>query len=79
MTCLQKHWTDAEIDDEMIPVIRELNKLGLKTVSCCSGHNEEGKFKPLAQLCFESDNCSVFLNNGRVSINWRRFNKKENS
>ena len=28
---------DVEIDEEFIPVIKALNKVGLKTVECCQG------------------------------------------
>ena len=67
MAVFKKHGIDAEIDDEMVPVIGELNKLGLKTVSCCSGHD-----KKLAQLAFDAKDVDVFLANGILSINWRR-------
>jgi tRNA(Phe) wybutosine-synthesizing methylase Tyw3 len=29
----------GEIDKELIPLIKELNKLGLRTKSSCSGHD----------------------------------------
>ncbi len=28
----------GEIDEDMIPLIRALNQLGIKTTECCSGH-----------------------------------------
>ena len=30
-------WGTAEIDAEFVPVITELNKVGLKTRQCCQG------------------------------------------
>jgi len=30
-----------EIDAELIPLVRELNKVGLKTTQCCIGHKEK--------------------------------------
>ena len=29
---------NAYVDDELVPLIKEMNKLGLKTKYCCSGH-----------------------------------------
>ncbi len=63
----QKNGINAIIDDEMIPVIDELNKLGLKTISCCSGHG-----KGEAQLCFSIKKCSVLIQDELISINWKR-------
>ena len=68
----QKHGINAEIDDEMIPVIDELNKLGLKTISCCSGHPGEKRRKGRAQLAFDVKDCTVLLDGNCVSFNWIR-------
>ena len=39
-----KIFDDVEIDEEMIPVIKELNKIGLRTVECCQGgHTDDEK------------------------------------
>jgi len=67
MAVFEKHNINAEIDDEMIPVIDELNKLGLKTVSCCSGHDIK-----MAQLCFDAKDIQVLLSGKHLSINWHR-------
>jgi len=32
---------DDKIDKELIPLVKELNRIGLKTYGCCSGHNKE--------------------------------------
>lgn len=56
-----------DIDEEMIPVIKELNKLGLKTISCCSGHG-----KSEAQLAFSVKDCNVLIQDNLISINWKR-------
>jgi len=29
----------GEIDEALRPLIKELNKVGIKTKACCSGHN----------------------------------------
>jgi len=67
LAAYRNHGIDAEIDDEMIPVIDALNALGLRTISCCSGHEVAQ-----AQLAFCSDNCAIILTHGVVSINWDR-------
>ena len=74
MGILKKYGIDAEIDDEMIPVISELNKLGLKTNSCCSGHGDR---KPQAHLGFDIKDCVILVSHGGVSINWKRKKKGE--
>jgi hypothetical protein len=68
MSIFQKHGINAEIDDEMIPVIDELNKLELKTLSCCSGHDGRKQ----AQISFDVKDATVLINNNIISINWRR-------
>ena len=67
MGIFKKHGIDAEIDDEMIPVIDELNKLGLKTVACCSGHG-----KKQTQLHFDARDVTVLMHDGGLSLNWKR-------
>lgn len=71
MSIINLHGKDIDVDDEMGPVILELNRLGLRTVSCCAGHLE--RERPLAQLCFNIHDCSVYINDGMISINWRRI------
>ena len=48
----------------------KLNKLGLETTSCCSGHG-----KSMAQLAFKVEDAAIYIHQGRISINWWR-NKK---
>ncbi len=67
---IKKHGINAEIDDEMWPLVDALNTLGLKTTSCCSGHN-----KKMAQIAFRIEDCCVLVNNNIISINWHRINK----
>jgi len=67
MGIYQRHGIDAEIDDEMIPVIEALNTLGLKTISSCSGHGEKQ-----AQLVFDIQDVDIFITRNIVSFNWRR-------
>ena len=55
-----------EIDKEMRPVIKELNKLGLKTRHCCIGHD-----KTTAYITFDMrEDVSVHIKNNVLSINW---------
>jgi len=65
---LNLHGVTVDVDDEMGLVIKELNRLGLKTVSCCSGHDG----RKAAQLCFDVQDCTVLIDKNRVSINWMR-------
>lgn len=61
-----------DVDEEMVVVIKELNRLGLKTVSCCAGHPENSKKGKMAQLAFDAKDCCVLVHSNRVSINWYR-------
>jgi len=65
---IKLHKKNVEIDDEMVPVIKELNRLGIKTTSCCSGHNGGCE----AQIAFDAKDVNVLLSKGMVSINWER-------
>lgn len=65
----------GEIDEEMRPLIVELNKLGLKTLSCCAGHPESGS--PHAYVLFSCeglDHVSADFDHGipTVSFHWTR-------
>lgn len=70
MAVIKRHDKTFEVDDEMAPIVRELNKLGLETTSCCSGHG-----KSMAQLAFKVEDAAIYIHQGRISINWWR-NKK---
>lgn len=72
MGIIRLHGKNTKIDDEMIPIVAELNRLGLHTISSCSGHPERGKRGQQAQLCFDCNDCDVLLSNGMISINWLR-------
>ena len=32
---------EFEIDDECFDLVKYFNEIGLKTISCCSGHNKQ--------------------------------------
>lgn len=65
----------VEVDEEFVPVIKELNKLGLKTVYCCSGHPEDGNPKSHnAYIVVDMNAPGVFvaLDKGLLNIHWTR-------
>ena len=67
----------VEIDDEMLPLIEALNKLGLRTVSCCSGHPEDEDSDGYAYVSVLMENINsvkMFENEGRMElvIDWKR-------
>ena len=74
MGVYQIHGKNVKIDDEMVLLIEELNRLGLRTVSCCSGHPERGA---QAQLAFDVNECTVLISKGIISINWWRGKNKK--
>ena len=65
-----------EIDSEILPLVEELNKMGLITVSSCAGH-KKGNLIRQAQIVFKANNVDVILSQGIVSINWKREIKED--
>jgi len=79
MGVYQDHKATFPCDDEMIPVITELRKLGLETISCCSGHLNEPdrRKKAKTQLAFYMSDADILIHEGKngklvVSLNWLR-------
>jgi hypothetical protein len=69
-------------DKEMIPLLKELNKIGLRTYSHCIGHSKEenGKYYSWIILDMENiKNVSIRVSHfGRrqLCIDWERGDKK---
>ena len=66
-------WGKAEIDNKMIPLILELNKMGLKTRQCCQGDGQYSRYVTLDRkgLLIESRSddggrMEPSLSNGRI-------------
>lgn len=65
-------WGSAEIDNELVPLITELNKMGLKTRQCCQGDKNCSKY-----ISIDLKNLHVSVNptngpNGSLTIEWDR-------
>ena len=60
---------DVEIDRELVPLILELNKIGLKTCSCCKGGDD---FDPLhrAYISFDASKVWIDYSHGTVNLRW---------
>lgn len=57
-----------EIDEEMAPLIKEINKAGLRTKYCCAGHDNTPRF-----LSISLENIiNIDINNdkGHLHISW---------
>ncbi len=66
-----------EVDEDLIPLVLELNKIGLKTQSCCQGSKEE-----YASICFDLDESLILLEtealpNKKIKITMRWPHKFE--
>jgi len=62
---------DNDIDIELLPLIRELNAVGIKTLACCSGHGET-----CAYILIDMDSLqSVEVMQGMLVIDWRLYGK----
>ena len=65
-------WGNAEIDDEIIPLITELNKIGLKTRQCCQGDKKQYSY-----ITFDLKNITINKKlddgpNGTLTLEWNR-------
>ena len=56
-----KIFDDAEIDEDMIPVIKELNKIGLRTVECCQGGHTEYDKKHGGKRLIKGNSKSAYI------------------
>ena len=65
-------WGNAEIDDDMIPLITELNKMGLKTRQCCQGDEKQYSYITfdLKGLTIKKKLDDVL--NGTITLEWNR-------
>ena len=52
---------EFEIDDECFDLVKYFNEIGLKTISCCSGHNKQN-FRIIFDNSISDDDISKFLN-----------------
>jgi hypothetical protein len=65
---------EFEADEEMIPLLIELNKLGLKTTQHCAGHKGEEDESSYLSIEIKPD-MDVYLRydiKPRIVIRWRR-------
>lgn len=53
-------------DIKLIPLLKELNKIGLKTTHHCCGHNKKRAY---VSILLE-DNVEVHINDSRLSLSW---------
>ena len=56
----------VKVDVELAPLIREMNKLGLVTTSCCSGHGETDAYvsislKSFVDIAISNDSCQTLV------------------
>ncbi len=61
---------EVEIDKELVPLIMELNKVGLKTRNCCIGGNNFDELGR-AYISFDSKNLWVDEGSGFITIRWK--------
>lgn len=69
------------IDDELLPVLRELNHLGLRTISSCSGHLtpiDAVQKDSMPYIMFQVPGMFVREDHvkGTITIYWDRFNRQ---
>ena len=63
-------WGMAEIDAEFVPVITELNKVGLKTRQCCQGDGWQYSYITLDLKGLTLDKKLDDGPNGTITLKW---------
>jgi tRNA(Phe) wybutosine-synthesizing methylase Tyw3 len=64
-----------ELDEDIMPLVQELNRMGLKTRESCSGHLKRfrGVLIPIrAYISFDIQNLQVQMNKKSIAIHWPR-------
>ncbi len=62
-----------QIDKKIRPLIKELNKVGLKTMYSCAGHiGKDRIFRPYVMINFKGKEISVRGNKLCIYWDWRR-------
>lgn len=61
-----KKVVQGDFDRELAPLLEEMNKVGIKTVASCSGHNARPAYIAIDLASLES----VFIENGCLALHW---------
>ena len=62
----------SQVDEDFKLLIKELNRVGLKTHASCQGGCHSGVTSPTAYIYFELKGVQVFVGNGSVRLSWVR-------
>ena len=65
---------EDKIDKELIPLIKELNKAGLKTTQCCCGHGKRTAYVSISMKNIQD--VAVRDKGKRLVIWWRPKNAR---
>lgn len=63
---------DGPIDEELMPLLEELNKAGLKTTQSCCGHGKKRAYLAINMKCVED---VAIRQNGRRLVIWWKYGK----
>lgn len=64
--------TPGEFDPELIPLLKEMNKVGIKTVGSCMGHK-----RMKAYIAIDISNVDIFLSSNILSLNFKFTGERE--
>ncbi len=72
-TILEIDGKKTEVDDDLVSLILELNRLGLKTTNSCQGGGERKKPRAYISIQLDRDACFEFRPESNVlTIRWNR-------
>lgn len=65
---------EIEIDKEMVNLIKELNRLGLKTMWCCQGDTKRRKngIMERAYISIDNSNINLEFEKDKIILRWKR-------
>jgi len=61
---------DVMIDEELIPLIKELNNVGLHTTSCCQGHGKNPAYITIKLDTIYQCSTTRHIDGHRLIIKW---------
>jgi len=64
----------VEIDKKLIPLVTELNKLGIKTIECCQGgqHHSSKTIHINRYITVDTTNLSLKTELNQLTIYWKK-------
>ena len=70
-------FNNNEVDDELLPLIKELNNAGLKTIHSCCGHGRKPAYISISLDNVEDINISSGVDKEKRFVLWWKFKNEK--